>query len=450
MPAATTLSRSALNDVYSAYSAAIKTFLERSCPQHLSLVLDMWTDSFKRRSYINVRILFCLKFEIECITLKTEVFPHPHNKYTISSNIRETLCDFGLEKKDIVVVSDGGSNIVAAMKLANMKRLGCTSHALHRLIVHDILQHKNLTVFLNTVKKLKEIFRCLNYNTENIIKIQNVFSDENVFNFLTEVTDIYNIVEVENQFQSVEELEIPENVFNNQSIGTLKNSNDTRWNSLATMFRSFCKNHKVVNIALVEINKTDLALNAMKKNLMQEFLQFLEIFEDATKYLQGRKYPTICSNIVFFEKISDTIEENSSKVLFGESIQMYSYAAECFKKRFKIHKIHLVAALLDPIQKNWKRLDSWLKKVPSNKKMDLFDVLSEDDVLGGISKIDIIFNEVSQLNEIIPDEIPTTSTIAKKQVSNSKLKVCVYFNEPLTETTSKCNSKQYSIIYSCH
>lgn len=99
MPAATTLSRSALNDVYSAYSTAIKTFLDRSCPQHLSLVLDTWTDSFKRRSYINVRILFCLKFEIECITLKTEVFPHPHNKYTISSNIRETLCDFGLEKK---------------------------------------------------------------------------------------------------------------------------------------------------------------------------------------------------------------------------------------------------------------------------------------------------------------------------------------------------------------
>lgn len=286
MPAATTLSRSALEDVYETYEKAIKKFIKHNSPENISLVLDMWTDSYKRRSYINIRILFCHQFKSVCITLKTELFPHPHNKFTIAKNIDETMQSFGLENKDIVVVSDGGSNIVAAMKINNMKRLGCSSHSLHRFIVHDVLQNTEFTVFYNTAKKLKRIYKFLNYNTENIRKIQKNFEDSELFNALEEAVNIQNYIENENQYHILqEETNIDEDLLTNKTFGTLKNSNDTRWNTLCYMFKSFSQNQKVINIALVEIGKTELALNQIEKLMMDEFLEFLTIFEDATKHL---------------------------------------------------------------------------------------------------------------------------------------------------------------------
>lgn len=50
------------------------------------------------------------------------------------------------------------------------------------------------------------------------------------------------------------------------------------------------KKQKIFNGALVEIGKAELALNTMKKYLLEKFFKFLQIFEDATVYLQGRKY----------------------------------------------------------------------------------------------------------------------------------------------------------------
>lgn len=106
----------------------------------------MWTDSYKKRSYINIRVIFCYHFKPVYVTLKTEVFPHPHNKYSIAENINNTLKKFPVGEKEIVVISDGARNIIAAMKLNNMKRLGCSSHSLHRFIAHDILHNPEFTV----------------------------------------------------------------------------------------------------------------------------------------------------------------------------------------------------------------------------------------------------------------------------------------------------------------
>lgn len=311
--------------------------------------------------------------------------------------------------------------MVAAMKLSKMNRLGCTSHSLHRLIVHDILQNPTFNVFLNTVIKLKRIYKCLNYNTENILKIQHTFEDECLLNILDEATEIFSKVEIENQYIVGEaDLIDEENIFFNKSLGTLKNSNATRWNTLCTMFQSFYKNQKVINVALIEIERTDLAINHMEKQLLEEFLTFLKIFEDATKYFLGRKYPTINTNIVFFEKIQNTLEENVKTASFGQTLQMYQYAIEHFQKRFKIYKIHLVAALLDPLQKNWKCLEKWLRKVPKNNIMGFFEELNNDDPEGGVSKMNIILDEITknsyECTTTLVDAVATTSKSTKKQV----------------------------------
>ena len=101
------------------------------------------------------------------------MFPHPHNRYTIYNNINQTLKNFDLKNKQIVVVS---------LKLGKINRL----HFLHGFVVHDILSNKDFSVFVNTIRKLKIIYKCFNSNTGNIIKIQNAFENELLINFLSE------------------------------------------------------------------------------------------------------------------------------------------------------------------------------------------------------------------------------------------------------------------------
>lgn len=312
-----------------------------------------------------------------------------------------------------------------------MKRLGCSIHSLHRFIVHDIQQNPNFKVFNNTANKLKRIYKFLNYNTENILKIQKTFENNQLFDVLSEATDIFSTLENDSQFQFLSD-EIDDSLPGHKGLGTLKNSNDTRWNTLCYMFDSFSKNQKVVNIALVEMGKTELALTTMDKVMMDEFLGFLKIFEDATKHLQGRKYPTITSNIVFNENIMDCLTQKSELACVEECINMYYFAIANFYKRFKICKIHLVAALLDPIQKSWSRLDKWLKKIPANKPMDLFDELTVDDPNGGISRSHLILTEIKNLKNQEDfnkedTDLPTTSKKAKKQVINTDRKFNIFY-----------------------
>jgi len=53
IPAATTLSRSALNTVYDETVAKVKEVIQQS-PQTVGVTTDMWTDSYKRSSYMLV------------------------------------------------------------------------------------------------------------------------------------------------------------------------------------------------------------------------------------------------------------------------------------------------------------------------------------------------------------------------------------------------------------
>ncbi|KNC23961.1 hypothetical protein FF38_09063 [Lucilia cuprina] len=74
---------------------------------------------------------------MKVVTLKTEAFPRPHTAYAVSEKIYESLKELKLVSKNICAVTDGGSNIVAALKLRNINRFGCIAHILHRFLSHD-------------------------------------------------------------------------------------------------------------------------------------------------------------------------------------------------------------------------------------------------------------------------------------------------------------------------
>lgn len=82
-------------------------------------------------------------------------------------------------------------------------------------------------------------------------------------------------------------------------IGSLKNSNRTRWNTLCYMYRSFMQSKNIINIALMESDKMENALKSMEKEMIAEYLQFLESSESATRFLQERKHANLNLVIIY-------------------------------------------------------------------------------------------------------------------------------------------------------
>ncbi|KNC25474.1 hypothetical protein FF38_05859 [Lucilia cuprina] len=134
----------------------------------------------------------------------------------------ETIKYFGLENRNIKVISDGGSNIVAAMKIKNIERFNCMVHSLHRFISHDILNNTLFEDLNKIISKIKQIFRALTYRGEDILEIQQLKQNEKLFAMLKKIQNITNCIECdENIVFSDIESEI-EAVLKNPHLPTLK------------------------------------------------------------------------------------------------------------------------------------------------------------------------------------------------------------------------------------
>lgn len=115
----------------------------------------------------------------------------------------------------------------------------------------------------------------------------------------------------------------------------------------------------------------------MEHELIKEFVEFLEIFSEATTYMQGQKYATISCIIYFHENIMSKFINQEAKSSFGIMINLYIFAKQHFSERFKILRVHLIASLLDPCQKNWSTLNKYVKKIPSQNVPDTFVLENE-------------------------------------------------------------------------
>ncbi|XP_061399256.1 zinc finger BED domain-containing protein 4-like [Musca vetustissima] len=416
-PTDRTIATTALNDVYNIYLDHVKTSLKES-PENVTLVLDMWSDKHKHLSYINIKVHFCQNFQMQIVTLKTEIFPRPHTGLAVVEKIEEALCEFNLLEKNICAVTDGGSNIVSALKIKNIPRYGCMAHVLHRFLMEDILNNKSFENINNIISKLKKIYGSLMYSYEEISNIQNMEEQNDLVKIFTEVEIILESLDSCEQFPHGDDYftEQYEATLNVKHHTSLKNSVATRWNSLLAMIQSYTNNISTINIALVKAKKELLVIGTMEMQIITEFGTFLKIFEDATKHLQGQDYPTISSCIYFQESIMSSLKKEEEKASFELTINLCNFAVQNFTKRFKVYRMYVVAALMDPCQKNWPVLDKYILQIPKQSPNSLELV---HDVLSPISKENLIMEEIEKLKEIDDTLLnePSTSTEpnAKKQ-----------------------------------
>lgn len=108
MPCRTTIQR-ALQKVYEDCKVFVNDHLKTYCPNSVSITFDIWSDKYRRRSYITFTLHYIDSiFNMVNLTLATRYFPKRHTGQNIMDEIDKILEEFGLANKKIYMVTDAG------------------------------------------------------------------------------------------------------------------------------------------------------------------------------------------------------------------------------------------------------------------------------------------------------------------------------------------------------
>lgn len=158
-----TVSRSGLNTVYDETISTVKTIIE-DLPKTVGVMTDMWTDNYNKRSYMTVTLHFCLPdFCMKSMVLRTLVFTEAHTGVNIAKELKKILTHLGLGNKIVIYITDQGSNVVKACRIAGSERFGCAAHGMHNLIaVEGVLKGPDVQAI---ICKAKDIIKTFTFKT---------------------------------------------------------------------------------------------------------------------------------------------------------------------------------------------------------------------------------------------------------------------------------------------
>lgn len=180
LPCRATLEIGCLDDLYKCCMDRMIDILKKT-PEHATITFDCWSDNAKQRSFIGYTYHFINKnWEIKTAVLKVTALQRPHTGERIKDNFQDTLDEFGINNKNISVVTDGGSNVIKCAELLNVERAGCVSHAIHLLITKDLLKHASMGVVRDLLLKLRAIHRKMVFKYDELKVLDSQQKNQNL------------------------------------------------------------------------------------------------------------------------------------------------------------------------------------------------------------------------------------------------------------------------------
>ncbi|XP_019719169.1 zinc finger BED domain-containing protein 1-like isoform X2 [Hippocampus comes] len=312
LPSARTLSRH-LDEAYEQLKGRVKDEI-RQCQGHAATV-DLWTGARTNTRFLTLTAHYIHEWKMVHRVLATREVAHAEH---IKSTAEEILQEFGILSEDIVLVTDDGSDVVAAFQ--DYTRLSCASHNIDLILRHvfECLDEKN--PLHGPVVKLMAATKAL------------------VTHLKREGLD--------------DDLEQP-----------LEQAAETRWNSKLAVLKSV--NHALKSGELHEIlhGRNELRfLDDVDAKLLDDVTLLLAPFDEATRHLSAGA-PTL--HLVLPTKVT----------LLKALLQHYHHdgplvtelkvkLAQAVDSKFQIHLYHKVATALSP------RLRTFLRKTVSAQEYE--------------------------------------------------------------------------------
>lgn len=389
LPDPTTVSRSGLNTVYDESISAVKAIIKES-PKTVGMTTDMWTDNYRRRSYMTVTLHFCSSdFCMQSIVLRTLVFTEAHTGDNIAKELKKILTQFGLEDKTVVYITDQGSNVVKACRVTGSERFGCAAHGLHNLIAVDgVIKGPDVQTI---ICKAKDVIKTFTFKTsllesesddmmnENLVaELERLLEDMdedhhcNMYSLDSDCEeDTSHLGDIDSDDQRSREANssglhsITSMAVNTaaaparpQFLTTLKKDCPTRWNCLLSMLESLLINQKLIERCLSRLRLFDKMFSDDEWEIIMNLVQFLRVFKTATEVLSGSKYPTISLVLLFRAEIVAAIADLPYDCVMVKS--MKQRMRQALNHRLPITELNVVAALLDPSQRNLTSLQDFI------------------------------------------------------------------------------------------
>lgn len=126
---------------------------------------------------------------------------------------------------------------------------------------------------------------------------------------------------------------------------TLKQENDTRWNSKLTMLESYIKSSSEAKKILVDKDQVD-KLIGINDSAVVELISFLKPFKECTEAWSYDKAPTIQNVVLRVVKLREHIQELPSDS--AEIRKLKAQAKLCLDEYLELDDIYYAACMLNP------------------------------------------------------------------------------------------------------
>jgi len=287
LPCSNTLAGESLLDIFLTTKSLIKKYVQPL--KSVCVMFDGWTDRYKCKPYVAVRIAFIKNWEFKVLTLSCRPLSS-HTGEALAEHVRSVLTEFfpSLRNMMLTTCHDGASNMKkASILLRSEEYQHCVAHCLHLLLSSDgISRVPELVALFEKCKKIVSVlhFKGMLIDDEVMSSADRAMLDR----MAAKIADTQELLELDEQFSitddeiegsgSSSELEATEHRHQ-----TVKNSCPTRWNSILTMISSIIDLKTEVDGALKRSGNLTLCLRNDELDLLEDVKCFLKPFEDLTE-----------------------------------------------------------------------------------------------------------------------------------------------------------------------
>jgi hypothetical protein len=180
LPCSTTLAGDSLLDIYLTTKSLIKKYVEPL--KSVCVLFDGWTDRYKCKPCVAIRIAFVKNWELKVVTLSCRPLSS-HTGEALADHVRSVLSEFFPAFRSMLLTTchDGASNMKKASNLLRSEHFQhCVAHCLHLLLSTDgisnvpeliaLLEKCNTTTmddFIAAASNKQQPFKCKHRGTSN-------------------------------------------------------------------------------------------------------------------------------------------------------------------------------------------------------------------------------------------------------------------------------------------
>lgn len=279
---------------------------------HCAMTFDSYCDKVHHRSY-NTYTLHQIddNWKLNSRVLKTSLMESSHTAQNICDDFNRVVDEYKLNNKKIVCVTDSAANMVCACRLIGNHRIPCIAHKSNTLVQKDMFQNASMKPIQQLITKIRAGQKRLIYQFEELKRIRAEDNQNQFALLLNEICELEDVCDAESQYISEDILSNAIRCVDNNhnDFNGLKALSNIRFGCLYKLSKSYNDNASIIKKALESLEKYDLIMNRDELALLTGLIELLEVFNIFTTYIQGNKYPTINTFVLFYIEIDDRLKK---------------------------------------------------------------------------------------------------------------------------------------------